>query len=243
MSADTDQDRNAADPATGEPAGGKPGERRRALRRKIAAVLVVAGLCFGVVVTRAVWEGRGALAEGDAAFERGDTGEAIRRWRRAARWYVPLGPHVGRAYDRMEDVARQAEAQGDTGTALAAWRGVRGSILATRSFYVPHEHRLDPANQRIAALMAQIEGSAADPGKTEAQRAEWHYTLLARDLSPSVLWSVIAILGLALWLGGGFLFALRGVTADDRLVPRTAAYAGLLIALGLIVWMLGLYLA
>src|SRR5690606_37555849 len=111
--------------------------RRRALRRTIAAVLVVAGLCVGVVVTRALWQGKSALAEGDAALSNGEKDQAISRWRRAARWYVPGASHVDDAYDRLETLARQAEAQGDIDTALAAWRGIRSSIMATRSFYTP----------------------------------------------------------------------------------------------------------
>lgn len=227
-------------------AGSGERERRRALRKQIVAVCLVAGLCLGVVVTRAIWEGSQALADGDAALKQGDLDEAIGRWRRAARWYVPLAPHVSGAYERLEELARQAESRGDVDTALAAWRGIRGSILATRSFYTPHESRLEPANQRIAELMARLEArepALAQSGETETQRASWHYELLTRDHSPSVFWSVIAILGFALWLGGGLLFALRGVTADDRLVLRNAAYAGIMVATGLFVWMLGLYLA
>jgi hypothetical protein len=217
-------------------------------------VLVVAGLCVGVVVTRALWQGRSALAAGDAALVRGDQDEAIGRWRRAARWYVPGASHVDGAYERLETLARQAQEQGDIDTALAAWRGIRGSIMATRSFYTPHRHRLDPANQRIAALMAEVESNSESSGQrnresrdeasgSQSERQRWHYELLRRDPGPSVFWSVVAILGFALWLGGGFLFALRGVTSDDTLVPRTAMYAGIMVASGLIVWMLGLYLA
>ena len=216
----------------------------RAWRRKLAAIAAIAGVCLGVVLVRAVWEGRSALAEGDAALESGDPSEAIARWRRAARWYVPAAPHVASAYDRLEILARQAEEKSDTATALAAWRGVRSSILATRSFYTPFADRLDPANQRIAALMASAEDPALDPGKTADQAGQaWHYDLLSRDESPSIFWTFIALLGLAAWLGGGFLFALRGVTEKDQLVPRTAAIAGALVAAGLFIWMLGLHLA
>ncbi|MEM9492553.1 MAG: hypothetical protein AAGC55_25620, partial [Myxococcota bacterium] len=196
-----------------------------------------------VVVTRAVWDGSSALSAGDAALQRGDTEEAIALWRRAARWYVPLAPHVGRAYERLSDLAQRAEREGDRATALAAWRGIRGSILATRSVYTPHAERLEPANRRIAALMAASEDPAVDPNADEAGRAEWHYALLERDDSPSVGWSLFALGGLALWLAGAFLFALRGVTADDQLVPQTAARAGIMVALGLVLWLLGLHLA
>lgn len=211
------------------------------MRRKLLIGAIVAGVCLGVVVTRAVWEGRSALSKGDAAQAAGNTSEAVTWWRRAARWYVPLAPHVNAAYDRLEDLAKKAEAKGDTKTALAAWRGIRGSILATRSFYVPHSDRLDPANKAIAALMARSESPSVDAGKSEQQRADWHYALLARDESPSVFWSFIAILGFGLWVGGGVLMALRGVSREDRLVLRQAAYAGGMVLGGLVIWLLGLY--
>lgn len=204
------------------------------MRGKILVSAIVLGVCLGVVVTRAVWEGRGALHDGDGAFEEGDNQEAIRWWRRAARWYVPLAPHVGDAYDRLESLARQAETRGDRATALAAWQGVRGSILATRSFYTPHEDRLEPANRRIAALLA-----AGD--RPDAGGESWHYDLLARDEAPSVAWSLVALLGFATWIGGAVLFAWRGMTAEDRLVARTAATAAVLVALGLVIWLLGLH--
>ena len=195
------------------------------MKRKLIAALLVFGVCLGVVVTRAVWEGRSALERADEAAARGELTEAITWYRRAARWYVPLAPHVGRAYDRLEQIAQQAEANDDLDTALAAWRGVRSSIKATRSVFTPHAERLDPANQRIAALMARVEDPALDPDKSEAQRAQWHY----------------ALLGFATWLGGGVLFALRGVSAEDKLEARAAATAGLIVAAGLVVWMIGLH--
>lgn len=209
-------------------------------KRTIAITAAVVAACLAVVVSRAVWEGRSALAAGDRAAASGNMGDAIRHWRRAARWYVPLAPHVSDAYDRLEKAGRAAEAAGDRDLALAAWRGVRRSILATRSFYTPESDRLDPANQHIASLMAAQEGPAADPGKSEAERRAWHLELLRRPVGPSVLWSVIAIAGFLLWIGGAFWFAWSGVSDKDRLVGRVAARAGVLIAVGLVVWLIGL---
>jgi hypothetical protein len=201
------------------------------------------GVCLGVVVTRALWDGRGALSRGDEALATGDRDGAVDWYRRAARWYVPGAPHVAAAYTRLESIATAAEAAGDRVLALRAWRGIRSSILATRSLFTPHAERLEPANRRIAALMAAEEGPEADPAVSADSREAWHYELLARDESPSPAWSVIALLGLALWIAGGVAFALRGVTADDRLVPRHAAAAGAMVAIGLVIWMLGLYKA
>ena len=60
---------------------------------------------------------------------------------------------------------------------------------------------------------------------------------------PSVAWSIVALFGLALWIGGGFAFALRGVDDNDRLVPKAAAYSGAAVAVGMLVWLLGLHWA
>jgi hypothetical protein len=211
------------------------------MRRRLVAAAGVALFLFGVVATRAVWQGRSALSRGDAAIAAGDTAEAIRWWRRAARWYLPLAPHVGDAYDRLEELATQAASAGDRATALAAWQGVRSSILATRSFYTPQSDRLEPANRAIAALMAAAEPDLAAPTSSPAEREAWHYQMLARDEAPSVGWSVLALLGFAAWIGGAALFAWRAVDKDDRLVQRPALVSALVVAGGLIIWMVGLY--
>lgn len=212
-------------------------------KRKLAVAAAVIGACLAVLISRAVWEGRSALADGDEAAASGDIDAAISSWRRAARWYVPLAPHVSSAYDRLEKAGREAEAAGDTTTALRAWRGVRSSILATRSFYTPQSHRLGPANARIARLMAAIEGPRADPEKTAAEREAWHLELLERPVGPSVFWSIVAIVGFLTWIGGAFWFAWGGLDSDDRLVKPVAVRTGILVLAGLLIWMLGLFKA
>lgn len=209
-------------------------------RRKWMIGAAIAAAALAVLATRAVWEGRGALARGDAAAAAGEVEDAIRHWRRAARWYLPLAPHVGAAYERLEAAGAAAEQAGDRDNALAAWRGVRSAALATRSFYVPHRDRLEAANRRIATLMAAAEGPAADPESSAAEREAWHLSLLERPVGPSVGWSLVAIAGFALWIGGAFWFAWCGISTSDRLVRRVAARSGLMVVVGLFVWLLGL---
>jgi hypothetical protein len=213
---------------------------KRSLIAPLIVGVLIAGGCLGVVVSRALWEGRGALATAAQAADRGQLADAITWYRRAARWYVPLAGHVPRAYDELEGIASAAEAAGESDLALAAWQGIRSSIYATRSFYIPQSHRLPAANRRIAALMAAQETESVQGGAT-ADRQAWHYSLLARDDAPSVPWSVLALFGFALWIGGGVHFALHAVTGDDQLVGKTAARAGGFVAIGLVMWMLGLY--
>ncbi len=213
------------------------------MRRKIVIALAVVAFVLGVLVTRAVWEGRGALADGDAAAARGEPLAAIDHWGRAARWYAPLAPHVGRAYDRLERLALDAGARGDAETSLRAWRAVRAAVLATRAIYTPHAERRARADRAIASLMA---GDTAGPapaqaGATAAAREIFYYRQLARDDAPSRAWSVVALVGFALWLGGAVYFSRRGLDDTDRLDARIAGTSGGLIAIGVLVWVLGLY--
>lgn len=202
-------------------------------RARILWVTVAIALSVGVVVTRVAWEGVSALSTGSEAARNGDHEGAIRWWRRAARWYLPGASYVDAAYANLEELATTAEASGERDVALAAWRAIRRSVLATRSVYTPHGDRLDRANEHIATLMAA--------GEVEARKE--HLALLLRPVGPSVSWSLVALLGLAMWLGGAFLFALRGVGRNDRLQVGPARLAAVLVAVGLVVWMLGLYKA
>jgi hypothetical protein len=212
-------------------------------KRRVGLVVAVVAFCLGVILMRVFWDGRAALADGDRAKAAGDVAEAVAKWRRAARWYAPGAPHVQSAYDRLTGLALLAEGAGDRELALSAWQAVRSSILSTRSFYTPYSDLLPVANDKIAALMAQVEGPAADPGHDEAARKAWHLALLTRDESPSVFWSLVALFGFAAWVGGGFYFAWKGITPDDRLDRRASALSGIFVLVGLLVWMLGLYRA
>jgi len=119
-----------------------------------------------------VWEGRRALAAGDAALAAGDRSGAEAAWRRAEAWRVPLAPHVAEARARLGG-------------------------------HAPQDAPRRPA--------------------------------------PSTGWLAVAVIGLALWLGGAAQFARRGLGEGDRLVRRDAAASAALVAIGLVTWMLGLY--
>ncbi|HTM20944.1 MAG TPA: hypothetical protein VL172_10560, partial [Kofleriaceae bacterium] len=75
------------------------------------------------------------------------------------------------------------------------------------------------------------------------QESGWASNIADLHEEARALAAILALLGFATWIGGGLLFALRGITPEDRLVRRTAAIAGIAVAAGLLVWMTGLYYA
>jgi hypothetical protein len=251
----------------------------------LIAAFVLAGI--GALAIRVVIDGRAALRVGDEAMQScfplydarpanaADVNPpacfvAIDAYETAARWYLPLAPHVGAAYTGMRIIAARtdpATAQpgfADPAVALAAWRGIRSAARATRSLWTPHAEDLAVADAAIARLSARdpsaenlgekagagagsATGSAAAlPSTTgatpddEAGREAWHKARLATDVRPSIGAAALAGLGVLLWLVGMVVLVRRGVDRAGVWVRRQAIGAGGVIVLGLVLWFVGL---
>lgn len=200
----------------------------------------VAALLASLVIGRVLLEGGRELHAGEAALARGEVPEAIRRLRRAAHWYLPAGPYHARAYAMLETIATQAEAQGRTDHALDAWRAVRSSALATRWLVVPERARLERADRHLAALMAELPAPPEDRGKSKARLREEHLALLSEHHAPEPAWVVVMTAGFGLWLAAVLWGARHGWTDDDRVRPRALAIAGLLVGVGMGLFLLAI---
>lgn len=196
---------------------------------RAAAIVLAALAVVGALAVRVVVEGRGALADGDDARQRGRTAEAIRDYETAARWYLPLARHVDDAYDSLRALAGSTT----PAVSLAAWRAIRSAARATRSLWTPHADDLAAADAAIARLSATAPGAATtDPA--------WHRERLARDPRARTGCVALAAFGLIAWIAGAWLLVRRGSTpagARTRLtLPGAAA-----IVLGMACWLVGLY--
>jgi hypothetical protein len=199
------------------------------MSRALQAASVVA-LLLAIVTVRVVWSSHGEWRAAQAAS--GD--DEIAHLGRAARLYAPGNPYSRRAVEKLAAIARE-----DATRALPAWREARSAILATRSFYTPHRALLDEANARIAELMADAELQSGAQKSRSSARA-WHAARLAQDESPSVAWTLVALAGLAAWIGCALGLLLRGIGDDDRLRPRPALAWAAGVAGGLVLFFLGL---
>jgi hypothetical protein len=198
--------------------------------RGAVQALALLAILAAIVAVRVVWSSHGEWRAAAAAT--GD--DEIVHLGRAARLYAPGNPYSRRAVDKLATIGRD-----DPSRALAAWRELRSAILATRSFYTPHRALLDEANARIAELMADAEVAAGTQHAREKARA-WHAARLAQDEAPSVTWTLVALFGLAGWIGCALGLLLRGVGDDDRLRPRIALAWAAGVAAGLALFFLGL---
>lgn len=210
---------------------------------RAARGLGIATVILSVLLLRVLSSAREELREADALRAEQDLDGAIVHYRRAARWYAPGSPYHVEALERLAVIGRDAEAKGDLELALRAQRAVRGSILSTRSFYVPEQARLRAADERIAALMAEQPPPGMDAGKPKDQIRREHLALLERDPGPSVLWTFVLLFGFVAWVSAAFVFSMRAIDDQDRWVVPEARKWGAVIVVGFALFVLGMALA
>ncbi len=211
-----------------------PGARARWLLPVVGIVLALA-----VVTGRLLVDSRAAYQAGARAELEDKPRDAIRQYQDAIRLYVPGSPFVRDALDRLEALAASAMAAHDVTLARAALEAERGALLATRSVYTPHASRLPAVEQQLARLLALSE----EPGPDLAARAAWHAERLARRPGPALIYVTMALVGLALWVGGSVVFFTRGLDAGLRMRRLPAALSGMAFALGMALFLVGLRLA
>lgn len=204
----------------------------RRASRPIARGLAALGVLLAVLAVRVVTGSRAELGRGEALEAEGDPDAAILAYRRAARLYAPGNPYVPAALARLAAIGERAEQEGERERALAAYRSIRGGILAARSFYVPHGATLARADERIAALSSDGAGD-----RREA------LSVLRAPRGPAIGWTLLLLTGWLAWTLGAFAFARRALDEEDRLVPGQARLWGTVIVLGFGLFVIGMALA
>ena len=217
------------------------------MRNKIKDLLLTVAVAFvtlfAVTTCRGLTDGKNYLKRGDEAYQNNKPEEALRYWRRSARWYLPFANHDDQAYVNMQKLVKSARDANNVKLELKALRGIRNSVWATRSVVRPHQELLPATNQRIAEIMAAIENPKIDPEKTIEERKAWHLAALREENSPHRGWTFIAAIGFMVWLLSVFYFVKRGLDKNERLQVRVTLYCGVSFCVGLGVWLLGLWMA
>lgn len=207
--------------------------------RRTGPWLLIALILAVVASGRVLIEGARELRAGDDARARGDASDAIRRWRRAAHWYLPGSPFCAQAYQRLEDAALAAETQGRAEVAFSAWRAIRASALATRWLVIPQRDRLERANRHIAAILSEMPQPPEDRTRDRARVREEHLSRLNEDHAPEPAWVVMLAIGFAMWLGAAAWAAKRGWNDRDEIQTRVLLMAGALLVVGMALFLLG----
>lgn len=193
--------------------------------KRVVVPVAIAVAVLGALAIRIVVEGQSSLGDARDDVLRGKPMEAIGAYEDAARWYLPLAPHVDTAYEKLRILASDPDPQ----ISLAAWRAIRSAARATSGLWTPHASDLAAADAAIAGMQARQPG-AASPAATTAAREAWYRDRLARDVRPGHGAAALAGFGVVLWIGGALALA-----RARKL--RFAAW----MAAGLLVWAVGLY--
>lgn len=210
--------------------------------QSLLRLVVVAAIVLSAFVVRVVTSSASELSLGEQYQKHGELEAAVVHYRRAARWYAPGSPYHVRALSALSGLAATAEGAGDRELALSAYRAIRSGIMSSRSTFTPEADRLAAANGRIADLMASYPPPPMDAGKSrEALRRE-HLALLSESRDPKLGWTLMLLLGFALWVGAALVFTVRAVDGD-RWVEQEARRWGALVVVGLVMFIAGMALA
>jgi hypothetical protein len=211
--------------------------------KPLGRIIGTLGVLLLVLSVRVVSASHAELREGDQLRARHEIDFAIAHYRRAARQYAPLNPYSVDALDRLSEIARTAEQEGDRERALAAWRSVRGAILASRSFYIPEPERLSEANEHIATLMSELPPPAIDAARSPEERRAAEHARLDVIQDPALGFRLLALVGLATWIVAAWGFVTRAIDEDDRIIGASARIWGTAWITGFGAFILGLALA
>ncbi len=200
-----------------------------------AAVLAVAlvALLFAVSTAREIARGRAAVADADAAIAKGDTELAIARARDAAEAAAAGSPYVRPGYDRLETLARTAEARGDERTALEAWGAMRAASAATAGPLGGSEAWSALADDGIARVGA---GPTVPTGEVHATTAAIRAELEKEDAPSWVLLTLLGAGALTFFAGTARLAVVAGGPLTLKGVVTKEAWALAATALGAVVY-------
>lgn len=205
----------------------------------VGAVVLLAAPIWG----RAFAEGRAEVAAAEAARDQGELEDAAVHYGRAARWRTPLARHDELAVAQLLSMGDAAAAAGERDRALAAYREVRGALLATRVFGVPQRASFERANDAIAELMAEQEREyGTDVGGT-GDPESFHRELLADVPGPNPVLSALASVLFVLFVLSVVGMFRYGLDEQTKPVPRHAVRFGVAIVVSLVGWLVLLRLS
>ena len=98
---------------------------------------------------------------GEEAFKKGSMRDAITAYESAIHMYTPGSWTVKASIERLWQIGEIFERQNQNDWALLAFRSLRSSLYAVRSFYTPYPEWIDRCDKKISRILAVREGLTA----------------------------------------------------------------------------------
>jgi hypothetical protein len=135
--------------------------------------LLIFVLLLVMVWVKTYFSGRAQYLAGEQAYSAGNMKDAITDYETAIHMYAPFAGYVPSSAQRLWDIGQGFEKAGDYDWALIAYRSLRSSFYAVRSFYTPYREWIDRSERQIdEVLEAQKQQQAKAPaGREEPAKA------------------------------------------------------------------------
>ena len=208
--------------------------------RIVSLTIVVIGVFLFMVWVKAFCGSAKSYEEGQALIEKGQYIEAVTFFDRCLHWYTPFNSYVIKSAERLWQISKVAEKNGDIRLAIIAVKTLRRGFIGARSFYVPGKDWIERCDERIHYLMTAINSKDRKVG--EGVFPEGSILDRPQVKGPDVIWTCTMLAGFLGWVGAFVCLILTGFKA----VPRRSAinFANLrwigLWAVSFAIWILGM---
>jgi len=172
--------------------------------RAILVGLVLAAFLLIMVWARVFYGSMRAYQEGELYLSSDRYIKAITFFDRSMHWYAPLNPYVQRSAQRLWEIGKHAQKNGDIRLALIAARTIRRGFIAARSFYTPGGDWIEKCDLRIYELLKLDQDRKGD-----LKREKIEMDTLLKDIQvrgPDILWTIVLLAGFLGWIGSAIGF-------------------------------------
>tara|TARA_B100000315_G_scaffold41491_1_gene36400 strand:+ start:20621 stop:21277 length:657 start_codon:yes stop_codon:yes gene_type:complete len=204
-----------------------------------AAIVVIIMLL--IVIAKVYYRSMDEFDKGEEAFKKQDMNKAITHFQRSIHWYTPFNKYVAGSAEKLWEIGNRAEKQNNTELALLAYRNLRSSFYAVRSFYTPYKEWINKCDERISSLVA-VQETPFEPEKKKSfeQRKAEALKILKTDKAPHVGWSIFLEIGFIGWVTCTVMFILKVFTGIKGFEGRKALFWGPFIILFYAMWIIGM---
>ena len=133
--------------------------------------LVILIIMFAMVWVKTYYAGRAQYQEGEKNLAEGNIKEAMTNYETAIHMYSPFAGYVPASAQRLWEIGQGFERNGDYDWALIAYRSIRSSFYAVKSFYSPYPEWIGRTEAEIDRTLAAqgregkpVKGREAAPG-------------------------------------------------------------------------------
>lgn len=148
---------------------------------------------------------------------------AITFFDRSIHWYTPFNPYVRKSAERLWEIGKNAEQQGDTKLSLIAYRTIRRGFFSASSFYQPGRKWIELCESKIFKLTKLQTKNRQGRHRAESLKKEDLFKKKADR--PDIIWTIILEIGFLGWVGTILCFIMSGALRGRE--PKSSALKNL----------------